>query len=574
MRLRPIILTIIAGIIGLGAGATLVAFNRESNAEPFGLLYRVIDKLEREVAAFTTPANSGPPTEYFPTTFTGMRGTVIQIPRADMPGTGGGLAVVGDETLVVTFRGLIYTVDSDGNWDQAEIAVPDYGLEAYRTAATKPEYAAFDADFGRLRYNELEYLASPQGRFLFLTFTEFHAGRDCYTLTLARLALPDGPVADLKVVSDDWETIFRSAPCLPLRGVVQAIQGEEAGGRIAFSNDNAKAYLSVGEYGWNGWHSDGLTELSTRQLAQDADADQGKVIEIDLQTLEARHFSSGHRNMQGITVDDQGRVFAVEHGARGGDELNLIEDGNNYGWPIVTYGTNYSGAPIPGVQSLGRHTGFTEPVYAWLPSVGISGLLAQKASFHPTWDDDLLAISLDGNTLFRIRLDDSRVIFAEEINLGRRLRDIEQKDDGSLVIWTDSHEVIFLTPLQGGFGEQFIESYISDLSASEPELAIALERAVDECSVCHSFSRHEQRIGPSLARVHGAPMGSVAGFDYSPAMAQASGRWTNAMLADYLLDPTAVVVGTSMPDPGMDDPAVRNRLVEVLEALSKAELRD
>ena len=103
---------------------------------------------------------------------------------------------------------------------------------------------------------------------------------------------------------------------------------------------------------------------------------------------------------------------------------------------------------------------------------------------------------------------------------------------------------------------------------------MALERAVDECSVCHSFSPGEQRIGPALARVHGAPMGSVARFDYSPAMAQASGRWTSAKLADFLRDPNAVVAGSSMPDPGVDDPAVIDRLVEVLEALSKAELRD
>ena len=573
MRLRMILLALVAGAIGLGAGATLIAFNRDATGEPFALLYRVIDKLEREAAEFMTPANAGPPSEYYSTIFTGMRGTVVTIPRADMPGAGGGLAIVDDQALALTFRGLIWAVDKQGGFTRTAIEVPDHGLAAYRAAAQKPAYAGFDADFARLRYNELEYLDGPQGRFLFITYTEFHPGRDCYTLTLARLALPDGPVADLKVSASDWEPIFRSAPCLPLRGVIQAIQGEEAGGRITFSNDRTKAYMTAGEYGWNGFHSDGRTELSKQQLAQDPGADQGKIIEIDLQTLAARHLSSGHRNPQGIAVDAQDRIWAVEHGPRGGDELNLIEDGNNYGWPVVTYGTDYSGAPIPGVQSLGRHTGFTEPVYAWLPSVGISGLLAQPASFHPTWDGDLLAISMNGNSLFRIRLDGTRVIFAEQINLGRRLRDIEQMADGTLVVWTDSHEVIFLTAVQGGLGEQFIDRYLIDLAVSDPKLATALRQTVENCSQCHSFSTDEQRIGPSLARVHGRAVGSEQ-FAYSPAMAQASGEWTDAMLTDFLKDPAAEIPGTSMPDPGIEDPAEIDGLVRMLKALSTADLSD
>lgn len=575
MKTRTVILTVAVGLLGLGIGMSLVAFNRDSKTEPFALLYRITDKMSREYAAWTAPANSGPPTEYYPSIFTGISGKVIEIPRAEIPGAGGGLAVLGDETLAMTFRGRIYAVTANGDHEETAIVLPDNGLAAYREAAKQPPYDTFNHRFGRLRYNELEAMTGPQGRYLFATYTEFHSDALCHTLTVMRLPLPaEGPVSGISASADDWEAVFRSQPCLPMRGVNAAIQGEEAGGRIAFSLDGARAYLTVGEYGWNGWDSDGRTELSTRRLAQADNADQGHIVEIDLDTLEARHFSRGHRNPQGITVDQQGRIWSVEHGPRGGDELNLIERGVNYGWPVVSYGTDYSGAPIPGIEHLGFHTGYREPEYAWLPSVGIGGLTAQHASFTPAWDGDLLAISLNGNTLFRIRLDGTDVRFAEEIALGRRLRDIEQKDDGSLVIWTDSHEVIFMTPLAGGFGEQYVQQYIDGLAADAPELAASLEDAVGQCAECHSFSAGEHRIGPSLAKVHGAAIGGVAGFEYSQALAGASGRWTDERLTEYIRDPEAVFPGTSMPAIGLEDDRVIAELVKILDQLSQTDLRD
>jgi cytochrome c2 len=343
---------------------------------------------------------------------------------------------------------------------------------------------------------------------------------------------------------------------------------------IAFSANGNIAYLTVGEYGWNGWSSDGRTELSRIALSQYPDADYGKVVRIDLNTLEARHFSSGHRNAQGLTVDGEGRVWSVEHGPRGGDELNLIEDGNNYGWPNVTFGTAYNGEPIPGVQSVGRHTGYALPAYSWLPSVGISGLTAMHSSFHPTWDGDLIAVSLVGRTLFRIRLDGNRVVFTEEIPLGRRLRDIEQLEDGRLVVWTDSNEVIFLTPVDGGLGAQFVSRYLDNLATSTPDLAAAMNEMVVECSECHSFSSREHRIGPDLSNVSGRGIGAIESFEYSPALLGASGTWTANYLAEFLDDPDGVFPGTTMPDPGIDDPQVIDAMVELLDALAQAELRD
>ncbi len=576
MKFRTLFVATLTLIFGFCAGATLIAFKRQAEEEPFAAFYTLSDKVKNKINELATPADAPAPKEYYSSIFTGIEGIVAEVPRETMPGAGGGLAIVGDEVLAMTFRGTLYVVAEDGSYVRSKISLPDNGMAAYRAVATNPEYADFDLRFDRLRYNEIEALENPSGRFLFLTYTEYHADQECHTLTAMRLALPEGPLAGIQISADAWEVIFRSKPCLPLRGVLAAIQGEEAGGRITFSVDDNKAYLTVGEYGWNGWDSDGLTDLSTKRLAQENDADQGKIVEIDLETLEARHFSSGHRNSQGLTMDGMGQLWAVEHGPRGGDELNLIEDGKNYGWPVVSYGSDYNGRPVPNVETPGYHTGYTKPVWAWLPSVGIGGLTAQHASFHPAWKNDLLAISLNGNTLFRIRLDGARVVFVEKVaDLGRRLRDIEQLDDGRLVIWTDSHEVLFLSPVAGGFGEMFIDRYLDNLEVAEPELAATLRETIEVCSDCHSFSRQEQRIGPELARTYGSPIASVKEFgNYSDALAGASGSWTNTQLTAYLSNPSEVFPGTTMPDPAIKDAAVIEEIVKILQVLSEDKLRD
>lgn len=573
MKMRFIVKAILIGFIGVALGGFVVALNRNSGAVPIKMLFKFSDKINREISEFFSSDIPGPTIEYYPSIFTGIRGTVVRVPSANRLGTGGGIAVLGDEVLAMNFSGKVYSVNTDGKTMETAIELPDYGLDAYRDAAKMPPYDEFRHRFDRFRYNELEAFAGPAGRFLFVTYTEFHADDLCYTLSAARLSLSNEPLAEQSASSDDWEVIFRSQPCLPMRGINAAIQGEEAGGRIAFSRDGEHAFLAVGEYGWNGWDSDGRTELSTKRLAQANDADQGHIVDIDLNSLEVRHFSKGHRNPQGITVDTMGRIWAVEHGPRGGDELNLIQENRNYGWPVVTYGTDYSGSPIPGVEHLGFHTGFKGPQYAWLPSVGISGLTAQNSVFTPEWEGDLLAISLVGNKLFRIRLEGDDVRFAEEIDIGRRLRDIEQKDDGSIVIWTDNNEVIFLTAISGGFGEQHVQQYIDGLKVDSFELATSLEEAVEQCAECHSFSSGENRIGPSLAAVHGANIASNPGFDYSEVLSNASGRWTSDRLFAFIKSPDDSFVGTNMPKVNISDDRVVSEIVSLLEQLSQTDLR-
>lgn len=570
--MRKIVIPVagLALLLGVfGAGLLISGLNRESNRPVFVFLDRVVAKIEREWAEFTAPEIAGPPKEYFPTTFIGLEGSVVTLPRSERLGVGGALTPIGDDVLVLRFDGALFAVSQDGSTSRPDIAMPDNGFEAYLEAIEKPEYASFSHRPDRFRFNDILYHDGPLGPRLLTSYLWWDADAECYATQVSQLRLDDSPqnLSDIVASAEDWELIYRMEPCLPLRNVKNSIQGEEAGGRMEVSRDGTKLYLANGDYGWNGFHSDGRHPLSSTPLAQYPEAHHGKVMEIDLESGRARVFSTGHRNPQGIAIDPAGRIWTVEHGARGGDEFNLIEDGNNYGWPLETYGTDYNGSPIPVAQSVGWHEEFVKPIWAWLPSVATSSL-AYVEGFDQAWDGDLLATSLRGNKLIRLRLDDERLVFAEEIEMGRRIRDLVQVSDKVLVAWTDSHEVIFLRPLPGGFGEQFVDRSIETIAASDA-FKTDMREAIAACSDCHSLSRGEHRIGPSLASAAGGPIAATSFEGYSVALQNASGNWTRERLVSYLDNPDGLFSGTTMPDPGIDDPELLNAIADLLVALAE-----
>jgi aldose sugar dehydrogenase len=136
-------------------------------------------------------------------------------------------------------------------------------------------------------------------------------------------------------------------------------------------------------------------------FTQDPASSFGKIFEIDLDTENSRVVSLGHRNPQGLTVTSRGALFSTEHGPKGGDELNLITEGSNYGWPNVSLGTEYKGYDLENHAPVGEHTGYQAPVFAWVPSIGPSNLIEVRG-FDRRWDGDLLVASLKANSLFRL----------------------------------------------------------------------------------------------------------------------------------------------------------------------------
>lgn len=160
-------------------------------------------------------------------------------------------------------------------------------------------------------------------------------------------------------------------------------------------------------------------------------------------------FSYGHRNVQGIALDNDGtRIWAHEHGPQGGDELNIIESGENYGWPTVTYGVNYGLG-----TKIGEGTskpGMRQPVYYWDPSIAPSGMIMVDSEQFPMWQGNLLLGSLKFGLLVRLVLEDGKVIHEERMLDGKfgRIRDVIQANDGSILLLTDRRNgsLLKLTP--------------------------------------------------------------------------------------------------------------------------------
>ena len=155
-------------------------------------------------------------------------------------------------------------------------------------------------------------------------------------------------------------------------------------------------------------------------------------------------YSIGHRNPQGLAREAAtGRIYAVEHGPKGGDELNLIEPGVNYGWPVITYGKSYIGFKI----GEGTHkAGMAQPVHHWVPSISPSGLTVYDGARFPAWRGSLFAGALSAELLVRLELAEGRAVVEERMleDLEERIRDVRQGPDGLIYLLTDHPEGMLL----------------------------------------------------------------------------------------------------------------------------------
>ena len=149
-------------------------------------------------------------------------------------------------------------------------------------------------------------------------------------------------------------------------------------------------------------------------------------------------WSYGHRNAQGLALHpDSGKLWEHEHGPRGGDEINIIEKGKNYGWPVIGYGIDYSGAKI---HESTHKDGMEQPVRYWVPSIAPSGMAFYTGDLFPAWRGNLFAGALAGQLLVRLELDGDKVTKEERLlrELRERIRDVRQGPDGALWLATDS----------------------------------------------------------------------------------------------------------------------------------------
>ena len=262
-------------------------------------------------------------------------------------------------------------------------------------------------------------------RMIYFVFSEPVAGGNHAAVAKARLKNDETAIENVNV-------IYRVTP---------THNGDKHnGGKLAFNKDG-NLFVTTGE----------RSDLVTRPLAQDNTTSLGKILLITkngqavtdpLVLIKPNDrpeiFSSGHRNPLGIAIHPlTGDVWEAEMGPKGGDEINVIRRGVNYGWPIITYGIEYSGATIG--EGLTKKAGYEQPVYYWDPVISPGGIAFYTGSNIPEWQHNLFVASLSGKHIIRLVLDGNKVTGEERLatSENQRFRDVGMGKDGKLYAITD-----------------------------------------------------------------------------------------------------------------------------------------
>jgi glucose/arabinose dehydrogenase len=317
-----------------------------------------------------------------------------------------GLAFLPDGRILVTERpGRLRYVDPAGELSKPLAGVPDVFARGQGGLLD----VALDPDF-------------VSNRLVYLSYAE--PGEGGAGTAVGRGRLEGNSIAG-------FEVVFRQVPKTRTR--------VHFGSRLVFSNDG-HLFITLGERG-------------ERDRAQDFSIHRGQVIRIlpDGGIPEDNPFarrpgyrpetwSHGHRNPQGAALNPAtGKLWTVEHGARGGDEINIPRRGRNYGWPVISYGRHYSGLKIGEGTSK---EGYEQPVFYWDPSIAPSGMTFVTSGRFPAWKGNLLVGALKGQMVVRLKIDGEKVLGEERMleSLGERIRDVREGPDGFIYLLTDSHE--------------------------------------------------------------------------------------------------------------------------------------
>ncbi len=272
-------------------------------------------------------------------------------------------------------------------------------------------------------------------RRIFFTFFEWVDNNNSNTyVARARLNEAEDALTDVQV-------IFRTTPAIPSHGNLSA--ATKTGGRIAIGRDG-NLLVTIGDHDYAG--------AAPWDMAQKLDNDLGKIIRItpDGRAAPGNPFATvhgalpeiwayGQRSQEGLAFDPAtGRLWETEHGPRGGDELNLIEKGKNYGWPVITHGIDYGGSPVG--AGITAKDGMEQPVYYWDPVIAPSGLAFYTGDLFPQWKNSVFVGGLGGNLLDRLTLVNDKVVAEEALltDLHTRIRDVRVGPDGAVYVLTDS----------------------------------------------------------------------------------------------------------------------------------------
>jgi len=320
-----------------------------------------------------------------------------------------GMAFLPDGRMLVTERrGRLRIVEKDGRLSEPLAGVPKV--------------------FARGQGGLLDVVLDPkfsENRYIYLSYSE-PADDNTAGTAVARARLGAASLEDVQV-------IFRQRP---------KVRGDgHFGSRIVFTRDGLM-FIGLGERMAKG----------NREQAQDLSSGLGKVMRVRLdgsvppgnpfagkKDAQPEIWSYGHRNIQSAALHPEtGELWVIEHGPLGGDELNLAQAGKNYGWPVITYGREYSGARINNGKTA--QEGMEQPVFYWDPVIAPSGMIFYTGKAFPEWKNNIFVGSLEPGGLVRLELRNGSVAVEERYlgELGERVREVEQGPDGLIYLLTDS----------------------------------------------------------------------------------------------------------------------------------------
>jgi aldose sugar dehydrogenase len=429
-----------------------------------------------------------------------------------VPKMGGAITVVGSTVIILDRLGGLYRYDLKTNTFGRLQRIPPLpnNLESYLAHRSGPPVNLADTpNDNELRARDIIFL--PDRKELAVAYDKFDE-----TVGKLRTVVSIIPFdVATYTAAGAWQDIFSGDP--PWLGGVTS-----GGGRLAYRQE--KLYLTIGDH-----------NIVNPKVSEDDKTTFGKIVEINLITRNWRLYTKGHRNQEGLTFLKSGELVSTEHGPFGGDELNIISEGSDYGWPNVTLGTDYNYYDWPSSLSLvGSHVRYKAPLFAWVPSIAPTQII-EIDNFNPRWDGDLLVGALKASSLYRLRLEAGRVLYTERIWIGERIRDLAQTNDGTIVLWTDDTELLFVT----------VDKDQLAVNRRTPNIIGA---AVLICLGCHHFGpTNPSDFAPSLSNLLDRPIASD-NFSYSQALRakQSLGNWTPALLSEFLSDPFKFASGTNM----------------------------
>lgn len=385
------------------------------------------------------------------------------------------------------------------------------------------------------------FVYDEENRLLYVAFNRYESKNKMrFCVSVVNLDLDNLGVEH--IAEKKWSSVFQADFTL------DDYVSNGSGGKLAIHNQ--KIYLTLGFA-----DSDDILYDNNKSffLPQSKSSQQGKILEIDYLNRAWRIYSIGHRNPEGLFWTQGGILFETEHGPQGGDEVNIIRYGNNYGWPLKTFGTRYGTYDYDWPQSVTNSKAkFTLPMYAFMPSVGISSIL-QLQGFDDKFDGDLLIGSLKAQSIFRLKLSGNHVLYSEQIWLGRRVRDLAQFQN-DVYILTDDSLILKIT----------VNEVELKQNKKRNDLYFTSEVIKNKCLLCHSFTEsNKSSLAPSLAHLIGRKLGSDNFINYSNGFKKSNLYWNEKNLRQFLKNPQDFINGSLMPNQDLDEKQI-DEVVKIL----------